>query len=90
MSLAHFNTLPDEQQLALVYAEGAYVATRWQEVFEAVLLYQVPGGFFVELTYDTETNEVQYLFAFEAGSKDDRLPDYAMFVKLPDWLPTTQ
>lgn len=86
MTLVQFNALPDEQQLALVYAKVAYVATRWQEVYEAVLLYQLPGGFFAELTYDTETNDVQYLFAFEAGGKDDRLPGYAMFVKLPDWM----
>ncbi|MDO7852970.1 hypothetical protein [Hymenobacter convexus] len=90
MTLDHFNTLPYEQQLALVYADGSYVATRWQEVYEAVLLYEMPGRFFVELTYDTETNEVQYLFAFEAGGEDDRLPDYAMFVKLPDWLPEAE
>ena len=75
MTLDQFNTLPYEQQLALVYADGGYVATRWQEVYEAVLLYQLPGRFFVELTYDTETNEVQYLFAFEAGGEQDRLPD---------------
>ncbi|MBH8558961.1 hypothetical protein [Hymenobacter negativus] len=87
MALAQFNALPYEQQLALVYAEGAYIATRWQEVYEAVLLYQLPSGFFAELTYDTETNEVQYLVAFEAGGENDRLPDYAMFVKLPGWLP---
>jgi hypothetical protein len=90
MNLTQFNSLPDEQQLTLVYAEGAYVATRWQEVYEAVLLYQLPGGFFVELTYDTETSEVQYLYAFEAGGKGDRLPDYVMFVKLPDWLPAVE
>lgn len=83
VTLDAFNTLSEESQLALLYAEGAYVATRWQEVYEAVLLYQL-GDFFVELTYDTETNEVQYLFPFEAGSEDSRLADYAMFVKLPD------
>ena len=43
MTLALFSALPEEQQLTLVYAEGAYVATRWQEVYEAVLLYQLPG-----------------------------------------------
>ena len=43
MTLAQFSALPEEQQLTLVYAEGAYVATRWQEVYEAVLLYQLPG-----------------------------------------------
>ncbi len=86
VTLVQFNGLPDEQPLALVYAEGAYVGTRWQEGYEAVLSYQMPGRFFVELTYDTGTNEVQYLFAFEAGGEDDRLPDYTLFVKLPDWM----
>ncbi|WP_208174437.1 hypothetical protein [Hymenobacter negativus] len=78
MTFHAFIRLAEESQLAAIYATGAYVATRWQEVYEAVHLYQLPGGFFVELTYDTETNEVQYLFPFEAGSKDDRLPDYAL------------
>jgi hypothetical protein len=55
-------------------------------VHQAVQLYQMPGGFFVELNYDVEQNKVTHLFAFEAGGEDDRLPDYAMFVKLPDWL----
>jgi hypothetical protein len=90
MTLSQFNALAYEQQLVLVYAKGSFVATRWQEVYEAVLLYQLPGGFFVELTYDTETNEVQYLFAFEAGGEDNRLPDYAMFVKLPGWVPDAE
>ena len=33
----------------------------------AVLIYNMPGHFFVELTYDTDANEVQYLFRFAAG-----------------------
>ena len=90
MTFDEFQALTEQEQLAAVYATGAYVATRWQEVYEAVLLYQMPGGFFVELTYDTETNEVQYCFAFAAGSEDDRLADYAMFVKLPDWVPESE
>lgn len=59
---------------------------RWQEVYESVLLYQLPGLFFLELTSDTETNEIQHLLSFEAGGEDGRLPDYAAFVKLPEWL----
>jgi hypothetical protein len=74
MTLSQFNQLPYEQQLALVYAEGGYVATRWQKVYETVQLYQLPGRFFVELTYDTETNEVQYLAAFGADGEDDPWP----------------
>jgi hypothetical protein len=40
----------------------------------------------VELNYDMDRNEITYHFAFKAGSKDDRLEDYALFVKLPNWL----
>lgn len=90
MTLNEFHALAEQDQLAAVYAMGAYVATRWQEVYEDVLLYQMPGGLFVELTYDTETNEVQYCFAFAAGSEDDSLADYAMFVQLPDWVPESE
>ncbi|MFC6225624.1 hypothetical protein ACFP2F_20425 [Hymenobacter artigasi] len=90
MTFPEFTLLTEDSQLAHVYAVGAYVATRWQEVYEAVLLYQMPGGFFVELTYDTESNEVQYCFPFETGSEDDRLADYAMFVKLPTWVPEVE
>jgi hypothetical protein len=54
------------------------------------MLYQVPSGFFVEVNYDVDKNEVTFLFPFEAGSDDDRLEDYAMFVKLPDWLPKAE
>ena len=46
----------------------------------------MPGGCFVELTHDTETNEVQYCFASGAGSEDDRLADYAMLGQLPNWV----
>lgn len=86
MTLNQFNALPEECQLSAVYATGTYVARRRQEVYEAVLLYQMPGHFFVELTYHVDTEEVQYLFPFEAGTEDDRLGDYALFVQLPGWL----
>ena len=89
MTLTQFNALPEDRQLAAVYATGTYLARRWQEVYEAVLLYELPGRFFVELTYHVDTNEVQYLFPFEAGSEDDRLADYGMFVQVPGWLPGT-
>lgn len=40
----------------------------------------------MEVNYDTNQNATTHLFAFESGGEDDRLEDYAMFVKLPDWL----
>ena len=91
MTLNQFNALPEDRQLAAVYATGTYLARRWQEVvYEAVLLYELPGRFFVELNYHVDTNEVQYLFLFAAGSEDDRLADYALFVQLPGWLPAAE
>ena len=32
MTLNQFNALPEDRQLAAVYAAGTYVARRWQEV----------------------------------------------------------
>jgi hypothetical protein len=66
------------------------LARRWDDYHQAVQLYQLPDGFFVELNYDVEANKIEFLFAFEAGGEDDRLPDYAMFVKLPDWIPDVE
>ena len=83
MTLNEFNALPEDCQLVAVYATGTYVARGWQEVYEAVLLYEMPGRFFVELTYHVDIEEVQYLFPFAAGGEDDRLGDYAMFMQLP-------
>jgi len=79
-----FNLLSEDVQLAYVYNQGHYLARRWDDVHQAVLLYQVPAGFFVELNYNVDKNEVTFLFPFEAGGPDDRLEDYAIFVKLPD------
>jgi hypothetical protein len=90
MTLNQFNTLSETNVLANVYATGTYVARRWQEVYEAGLLYEMPGRFFVKLNYNVDTNEVQYLFPFEAGGEDDRLGDYAMFVQLSGWLPEAE
>ena len=87
MTVHDFNQLSDEVQLAYVHQRGNYLARRWDDYHQAVQLYQMPPGFFVELNYDVEQNQIDFLFAFEAGGEDDRLPDYAMFVKLPDWMP---
>ena len=90
MTLNQFNALPKDQQLAAVYATGTYVARRWQQVHEAILLYDMPDRFFIELTYDIDANEVRYLFPFETDSENNRLGDYALFVQLPGGLPETE
>ena len=50
MTLDEFQAMSEPDQLAEVYAAGTFVARRWQQGDEAVLLYQMPGGFFAEIT----------------------------------------
>jgi predicted metal-dependent phosphotriesterase family hydrolase len=90
MTIHAFNQLAEEVQLAYVYCEGTYLARRWDDFHRAVNLYQMPDGFFAEVNYYTDTEETKFGFAFEAGSEEDRLPDYAMFVKLPAWVPDVE
>ncbi|GAB3877207.1 hypothetical protein GCM10028824_36760 [Hymenobacter segetis] len=90
MTIHDFNHLSAEVQLANVFQRGTYLARRWDDFHQAVNLYRMPSGFFVEVNYDTEKNEIEFLFAFEAGGEDDRLPDYAIFVELPEWGPYTE
>lgn len=85
MTQDEFNALPHDRQFVAVLNSGTYLARRWQEVDKAVQLYQMPGGFFAELTYNASHNEILYTEGF--GLKEqEKLADYAMFVKLPDWL----
>ena len=88
MTLGEFRALSKHDQMAAVYAAGTFVARPLQEVDEAVPLYQMLGGFFAELTYDTTRQQVLYPGSFGAD-EPDRLEDYALFVRLPEWLPET-
>lgn len=83
MTLYQFNQLHYKAQLAAVFHDGTFVATRWQAENEAVNLYSLLGHFFVELTYDTAVNELLGLRSF---STSNGLEDYAVYVRLPDWL----
>ena len=89
MTLEEFQTLSEEFQVAVVFATGTFVATRWQEADEAVHLYKMPSGFFAELTYHTTDNEVLYPGSFDAND-NDKLEDYALFVRLPGWMPKVE
>ena len=89
MTLAEFRALSEEDQTAAVYAAGTLVGQRWQQVDEAVLLYRMPGDFFAELTYNTAHRQVLYPDSF-GDDEPDKLEDYALFVRLPGWLPETE
>ena len=83
MNLYQFNALPYDQQLAAALNGGTFLATRWQAENEAVNLYEMPGRFFVEVTYDTAANELIDLRSFNTLAL---LEDYAVYVQLPDWM----
>ncbi|MBF9239786.1 hypothetical protein I2I05_20500 [Hymenobacter sp. BT683] len=89
MNRALFHALSEEDQIAAVVAHGRYLARRWQEVDEAVHLYQMPSGFFAELTYNTTRNQILYAEHF-GPEEAEKLTDYALFVHLPNWLLGTE
>lgn len=89
MTLDEFRALSEHDQTAVVYAAGTFVAQRWEEVDEAVLLYRMPGDFFAELPFDTTRQQVLYPGSFGDG-EPKKLEDYALFVRLPGWLLETE
>ncbi len=80
MTLYAFNQLPYERQLVAVFATGTFLARRWEEE-DGINLYHLPGGFFVELYYDTLANELVRLRSFKSAVP---LEDYAVYVRLPE------
>ncbi|MCB2379783.1 hypothetical protein LGH70_19460 [Hymenobacter sp. BT635] len=81
MPLSHyaFRALPFEDRLKAIWAEGTFLATRWEED-DAVNLYHM-GTFFAEVYYDPESNEMLRTRAFTSTRC---LEDYAAYVKLHD------
>ena len=82
MTLYEFNALPDERQVVLVFDQARFLATRWEEE-DAVNLYLLPGGPFVEIFYDTPANEITRLRAFTRSAP---LEDYLVGIQLPRML----
>ncbi|MCA8830505.1 hypothetical protein [Hymenobacter pini] len=78
-----FDALPFEQQLALVWEEGRFLARRWEEE-DGVSLYLMDGGFFCEVYLELEHYTVLRLESFADSS--ERLQDYAAYVRLGDLL----
>ena len=79
MTLYEFNALPYERQIVLVFDQARFLATRWEEE-DAVKLYLLPGGPFVEIFYDTYVNEITRLRAFTSSVP---LEDYVAGIQLP-------
>ncbi|TGE29748.1 hypothetical protein [Hymenobacter metallicola] len=81
MPISHygFRALPFPEQLAVIWAEGTFLATRWEEE-DAVNLYHM-GTFFAEVFYDPDENKMLSTRTFTSR---ECLLDYAVFIKLND------
>ena len=82
MTLYQFNALLYDRQLAAVFDTGRFLATRWEEE-DAVNLYHLPGGVFVEVFYDTLANAIVRVRSFTSAAP---LEDYTPGIVLPDGL----
>jgi hypothetical protein len=79
-SYAHFRLLPFEQQLPLIWVEGTFLATRWEEE-DAVGLYHMAGGFFSEVYYDGEDKRILNVQCFTSSAF---LENYSHGISLGD------
>ena len=82
MTFYQFNQLPYETQFTAVFSFGTFLARRWQDEHEVVNLYAL-HSFFVEVSFDTAANELRGLRSFNGAQG---LEDYAVRVRLPDWM----
>ncbi|WP_201980425.1 hypothetical protein [Hymenobacter rubidus] len=80
-SYSTFCALPHIQQVPLVWAEGTFIARRWEEE-DGVSLYHMDGGFFCEVYLNPDSLEILQVQAFTTDS--ERLEDYACYVTLDD------
>ena len=83
MTLSFFQELVFEDQVAIVWDKGRYIATRFEEQ-KTVGLYVLEGGFFVELYYDNEANHLVERTRLFPSDDVDSLEDYAIYVTLGD------
>jgi len=67
------------RKLVVVFDHARFLATRWEEE-DAVNLYLLSEGPFVEILYDTHANEITRLRAFTSSAP---LEDYVVGVQLP-------
>jgi len=62
MTLQEFNELNGGQKTATIYDQGAYIGERSEEYYN-ILLYKLPG-FYVELFYHEQGNEIAHINGF--------------------------
>ncbi|PJJ60481.1 hypothetical protein CLV45_1909 [Hymenobacter chitinivorans DSM 11115] len=74
-----FRALPIEEQLKVLWAEGTFLAARWQEQ-DRVYLYHV-GSFFTEVYCDLTKHK---RLSIRTCTNSEWLEGYAVYVRLDD------
>lgn len=80
MTLSEFNSLPYEHRLVTIFTQGTFLTHRGVEEGD-INLYPLPGGFFVEVYYNTYTGQVLLLQSFTSTAL---LEDYTLSIELPE------
>jgi hypothetical protein len=75
-----FRLLALPEQLTIVWQEGSFLATRWEEE-NAVNLYHMEGGFFAEVFYDQHQDVLVRTRTFTSRKC---LEDYTPYIRLSD------
>jgi hypothetical protein len=77
MTIQHFNALNQQHQQKTLLSSGVYIADRNTEDYQA-LLFEL-NGFFVEVTYNNQEDEILKVTSFEST---DELEPYLEDIKL--------
>lgn len=75
-----FRLLELSEQLATVWQEGQFLATRFEDG-HAVNLYRMDGDFFAEIYYQQEQDVLSRVRTFNSGKC---LEPYAAYIRLED------
>jgi hypothetical protein len=79
MTLCEFNLLPYERQLVAVFTLGTFLTHRAVDEGD-INLYHLPGGFFMEVYYNTHTGQVLLLQILTSTAP---LENYTLSIELP-------
>ncbi|HEX8329020.1 MAG TPA: hypothetical protein VF629_15900 [Hymenobacter sp.] len=78
MTLREYQVLSSESQELAIFVIGTYLATRWEG--DAVHLYHLPGGVFVEVHGSRHSDHANAIVAFTDSAYLDL---YVPFIQLP-------
>lgn len=78
MTFTQFDALPCERQLNAIFTTATLLARRLEQA-TCLYLYHLPGGFFAELYYNKDINQIAL---FRAYTSSDLLADYVVGINI--------